>query len=239
MYHIVYLTTNIINQKIYIGVHSTWNLNDGYLGSGSGIKNAIKRYSKENFTRDILYYCLTREDAFEIEGYIVNRNFIRRKNVYNNCIGGIGYYIYSEEIKKKMSENRKNIPSYRKGLKIEELYSEKICIQIRERGKILAANRLANMTQEDWDKFRYSQKDKPKSEEHKNKISKGLQGKSKSIKAKQKMSEKAKIRTEEHRRKISESNKNSQKIKCPYCNKMCDVRNFGRWHADKCKFKEE
>lgn len=34
MIHIVYKTTNILNNKYYIGVHSTFNINDNYLGCG-------------------------------------------------------------------------------------------------------------------------------------------------------------------------------------------------------------
>ena len=33
-YNFVYKTTNLLNNKYYIGVHSTDNLNDGYLELG-------------------------------------------------------------------------------------------------------------------------------------------------------------------------------------------------------------
>lgn len=90
MYHIVYLTTNLVNQKIYVGVHSTYNLDDGYIGSGLTIKYAIRKYSKVKFSRQILYYCLTRTDALEKESQIVDKYFISRKDTYNSCIGGYG-----------------------------------------------------------------------------------------------------------------------------------------------------
>lgn len=67
MYHTVYLTTNIVNLKIYIGVHSTYNPNDNYLGSGVVINKAINKYGKQNFTKQILYYCHEAKHAYEIE----------------------------------------------------------------------------------------------------------------------------------------------------------------------------
>lgn len=54
IYHILYRTTNIINNKEYTGVHSTNNLEDGYLGSGRKFKAALKKYGKDNFKRTIL-----------------------------------------------------------------------------------------------------------------------------------------------------------------------------------------
>ena len=90
MYHIVYLTTNLVNNKIYIGVHSTYDLNDDYLGSGFALKKAINKYGKEKFKREILFYCLSREDAFEIENKIVDLYFINKSFTYNQDVGGLG-----------------------------------------------------------------------------------------------------------------------------------------------------
>lgn len=43
----IYITTNLINGKIYIGqsIHS----NKNYLGSGVKLKKAIDKYGTENF----------------------------------------------------------------------------------------------------------------------------------------------------------------------------------------------
>ena len=49
MYHTIYVTTNKINGKKYIGKHQTSDLNDNYLGSGILLKQAIKKYGKKKF----------------------------------------------------------------------------------------------------------------------------------------------------------------------------------------------
>ena len=58
----IYLTTNLVNGKRYIGQHTTNNLQDGYLGSGVLILKAIEKYGTENFQREILCYCETQEE---------------------------------------------------------------------------------------------------------------------------------------------------------------------------------
>lgn len=89
---IVYKTTNTVNGKIYIGAHSTYNLNDGYKGSGKHLKKAFKKYGKENFKTEIICRCTNEEVMFKIESFFVNKlidNF-GQKGHYNRAYGGKG-----------------------------------------------------------------------------------------------------------------------------------------------------
>ena len=70
--HYLYEIKNKLNGKIYIGIHSTENVDDGYMGSGSLIMKAIEKYGKYNFTKTILEYCDNRELLVELEKKIVN-----------------------------------------------------------------------------------------------------------------------------------------------------------------------
>jgi len=103
MKYIVYKTTNIVNNYIYIGVHKTLNPNvfDGYLGCGVRInkpttyekgktcfQQAVKQFGYKNFRRETLSIFDTVEEAYELEGLIVNENFLARPDVYNMILGG-------------------------------------------------------------------------------------------------------------------------------------------------------
>ena len=82
-YNYLYQITNTINNKIYIGIHKTDNLNDGYMGSGVYLKNAQNKHGIENFTKEILFYFDTYKEAQEKEREIVNEDFLQRNDVYN------------------------------------------------------------------------------------------------------------------------------------------------------------
>ena len=80
MIHIyyIYMTTNLVNGKKYIGKQKG-EINDSYLGSGTLLLRAIKKYGKENFKKDILYISKN-----EKENSIKEREFIKYYNAVNN-----------------------------------------------------------------------------------------------------------------------------------------------------------
>lgn len=103
MYHFIYKTTNLINGKIYIGAHSTDNINDSYLGSGSILHKAITKYGRESFQREIIHFCETPDELYQLESEIVNEEFIARDDVYNVTLGGggnplLGQYVVENKL---------------------------------------------------------------------------------------------------------------------------------------------
>jgi hypothetical protein len=94
MFFTIYKITNLINGKFYIGKHQTENLNDDYMGSGKLIKNAISKYGKDNFKKDILFIFDNEDLMDKKEKEIVTEDFCENKNTYNICIGGTGGFGY-------------------------------------------------------------------------------------------------------------------------------------------------
>jgi hypothetical protein len=121
-YHYIYKTTNIINNKFYIGMHSTDNLNDGYLGSGKRLWFSINYHGKKNHKIEILEFCEDREKLKIREKEIVNNELINEKLCLNLQVGG-GGGIISEEHHKKMKVASSK---YQKEKWKDPEYSEKI-----------------------------------------------------------------------------------------------------------------
>jgi len=67
---VVYEITNLINGKKYIGMDTHNNPN--YLGSGSLILKAIKKYGRQNFKKIIIEHCSNIEELEKRETYWIN-----------------------------------------------------------------------------------------------------------------------------------------------------------------------
>ena len=98
MFYTIYQTTNVVNNKIYIGKHQTNNLDDGYIGSGNLLQDAIKKYGIENFKREILFTFSSEQEMNAKEAELVTEDFCDRKNTYNICVGGKGGWSYVNKI---------------------------------------------------------------------------------------------------------------------------------------------
>lgn len=87
-YHYLYKTTNLLNSTYYYGIHSTGNLEDGYLGSGKYLRNSIRKYGKENFKREILEFFDNRIDLAKAEENIITESMLKDKYCMNIKYGG-------------------------------------------------------------------------------------------------------------------------------------------------------
>ena len=88
MIYYIYKITNLRNGKIYIGMHRTKSLDDGYMGSGKLLKAAIKKYGKENFKKEILEIFDNEEDMILKEKELVTDEFVLSEDNYNIMPGG-------------------------------------------------------------------------------------------------------------------------------------------------------
>jgi len=201
---IIYKTTNLINGKVYIG-KDKYN-NEKYLGSGKILKQAIEKYGKENFKKEIIEECEDEEIWLKREMYWIEY-FNSTKIGYNIALGGNGGDTISnnpnkDEIRKRHSEKMKD-PNVNKnkarGRKVVVKKKDEPNWNNPQKGKKCPSRirpnskkGIPNPKHSEWMKennpFRgkthtneVKQKikeinSKPKSEEHKRKISETLKG---------------------------------------------------------------
>lgn len=100
IFYFIYKTTNIINNKEYIGIHKTNNIEDSYIGNGissyrdaeyrnnTPFAKAVIKYGYDNFKREILKFCSSYDELLEEEEKIVTLEYIKKETNYNIKVGG-------------------------------------------------------------------------------------------------------------------------------------------------------
>lgn len=118
-YGFVYITTNLINEKKYIGKRKFSKYNGGwenYLGSGKIIKQSIKRDGKENFNRKIISIAYSENELNQLEIEIINKyNATKDQNYYNIALGGEGGNTYKGKTKEEIKNIKNKLSLSRKG----------------------------------------------------------------------------------------------------------------------------
>lgn len=123
MYGYIYLTTNLVNNKKYVGMHKSAYFDPDYKGSGKILWQAIRKYGWENFKVELLVECETPEDLYKSEeSEIKVRDAVSSPEYYNIKQGGNGgWKINGVSIKKgvKISDQaRLNTSRAHQGVKL-------------------------------------------------------------------------------------------------------------------------
>jgi len=103
----VYKTTNLLNNKMYIG-KSSGEFKPNYLGSGILIKRALNKYGKNKFKLEVIVYVEDKQKLDELEKQYIKeyREKFGKESLYNVADGGEGgatrFGPHSEETKNKI-----------------------------------------------------------------------------------------------------------------------------------------
>lgn len=108
---IIYLITNKINGKQYVGqtiqpIENRWSMHKSGASGCLGLKSAISKYGIENFTIEQIFEANSLEELDKLEKDTIDRLNTISPNGYNLTLGG-ERVIFSEETRKKMSESGK------------------------------------------------------------------------------------------------------------------------------------
>ena len=106
IYGYVYLITNQLNNRKYIGIHhyTKPEIDKTYYGSGKIITQAVRTYGRKNFCIYVLDWAESFEELGELEKYYIKLyNAVESDGFYNLADGG--HNLTSEEVKQFITES--------------------------------------------------------------------------------------------------------------------------------------
>ena len=172
-YGYIYLTTNLINNKKYIGQHKSKKFDESYKGSGKVLLQAIDLHGWDNFSCEILEWANSKEKLNELEKFYIKKyDAVNSRDFYNLVRGGLGD---SESGLKFVNDGVHN-------KKVKECEIEQYLLQGYVLGRTpqseevikhrVLMNTGKKRTQETKDKISKALKNKSLSEDHKNALRK-------------------------------------------------------------------
>lgn len=268
MYYLVYVMINRINGKRYVGAHQTNDLNDGYFGSGLGLRRAIDKYGACNFVRYILKHCDNADDMYKTEQNIVNIDIVNNPNYYNMTLGGVGgfYHINSdndrincmkypevvEKVSRAIRAKHSTNPEYYKQISITNLEKASMANTGSKNSKETVQKRI-NSIKEYYKEHDHVLKGKPMKENHRKKIQESWDShrrEKQSKRMKKRINDgldmgqwtRGKNHSPETKKKMSDAAKDrkpDRDVVCPHCDKQGKLRAMRRWHFDNCRLKSD
>lgn len=143
--HYIYKTTCLITNRFYVGMHSTSNLKDGYMGSGRRLRYSLKKHGIKNHKKEILEFLPDRNSLKKREAEIINEQLLNDPNCMNLQPGGGGGFINADHAKKAQTAGTE---AFVQKIKNDELFREKIIKQRADTFK--EYHKLGILHQFDW-----------------------------------------------------------------------------------------
>lgn len=145
-YHFIYKTTNVITGKFYVGMHSTNNLDDGYIGSGRRLKYSILKYGISNHQFEILEFYETRQQLCDRERELVNEEMLLDSLCMNLKVGGRGGFLPIEACRRGGQQQHTSDTTSRKCLRLRDK-------DVREKAANTLKETLAQKKLDGYDSF--------------------------------------------------------------------------------------
>lgn len=190
-HHIIYKTTCLVTGRYYVGMHSTDDLNDTYLGSGLRLLRSVKKYGADQHHREILEDLPTREAASEREKELITEEMRADPECLNCGAGGLGTVDRpntTEETRKKLSDAMKAHHASEAGEATKQRLSEfhtgkkrppETGAKIAERQRAHYANNVVRHSEERKQKTSAAMAGKPKPDETVNRMKAACTGRKK------------------------------------------------------------
>ena len=159
LFHFIYKTTDVRNGNFYIGMHSTNNLDDGYIGSGTRLKHLIYKHGKDIFNMEILEFLPDRKSLRLRESELVTSDLILEEKCMNLKPGGYGGFNNdTHQLKCSQAAGLKHAERMKKDDEYRKKYSDKLSKSGKKRHK---EGNLKNFTY-DWTGKKHSEESKKK-----------------------------------------------------------------------------